>query len=127
MYIVSNTNENNGRTFISDGEEWHEITSNTAATDSRYLNQSGDNMQGDLVMDSYNIINAGNISATTLSGALTGNVIGNLTGNVTATGVLADGVTATTQNSGNNSNKVATTKYVDNVGNNLKRHYHIEH
>ena len=44
---------------------------------------------------------------------MTGNVTGDLTGNVTATSVLADGVTATTQTTGDNSTKVATTAYVD--------------
>lgn len=43
------------------------------------------------------------------------NVDGDLTGNVTATSVLADGVTATTQAPGDNSTKVATTAYVDAV------------
>ena len=46
-------------------------------------------------------------------GDLTGNVAGDLTGNVTATSVLADGVVGTTQSSGDNSTKVATTAYVD--------------
>jgi hypothetical protein len=40
---------------------------------------------------------------------------GDVTGNVTATSVLADGVTATTQSSGDNSTKVATTAYVDSL------------
>ena len=44
---------------------------------------------------------------------MTGNVTGDLTGNVTATSVLADGVTATTQSASDNSTKVATTAYVD--------------
>src|SRR5210317_2345153 len=48
-----------------------------------------------------------------VTGDLTGNVSGDLTGNVTATSVLADGVTATTQSAGDNSTKVATTAYVD--------------
>lgn len=43
------------------------------------------------------------------------NVVGDLTGNVTATSVLADGVTATTQSAGDNSTKIATTAYVDAV------------
>lgn len=50
-----------------------------------------------------------------LTGNVTGNVTGDLTGNVTATSVLADGVTATTQTAGDNSTKVATTAYVDSV------------
>ena len=50
-----------------------------------------------------------------LTGNVTGNVTGDLTGNVTATSVLADGVTATTQSAGDNSTKVATTAYVDSV------------
>lgn len=40
------------------------------------------------------------------------NVTG-ITGSLSATSVLADGVTATTQTSGDNSTKVATTAYVD--------------
>ena len=48
-----------------------------------------------------------------LTGDVTGDVTGDLTGNVTATSVLADGVTATTQTTGDNSTKVATTAYVD--------------
>ena len=43
----------------------------------------------------------------------TGDVTGDLTGNVTATSVLADGVTGTTQSASDNSTKVATTAYVD--------------
>ena len=50
-----------------------------------------------------------------LTGNVTGNVTGDLTGNVTATSVLADGVTATTQTAGDNSTKIATTAYVDAV------------
>jgi hypothetical protein len=50
-----------------------------------------------------------------VTGNVTGNVTGDLTGNVTATSVLADGVTATTQSAGDNSTKVATTAYVDAV------------
>ena len=50
-----------------------------------------------------------------VTGNLAGNVTGNLTGEVTAssTSVLQDGVTATTQASGDSSTKVATTGYVD--------------
>jgi len=50
-----------------------------------------------------------------LTGNVTGNVTGDLTGNVTATSVLADGVTATTQSAGDNSTKIATTAYVDSI------------
>jgi len=46
----------------------------------------------------------------TVTGTLTATT---LTGTVSATSVLADGVTATTQSSGDNSTKVATTAYVD--------------
>ena len=55
----------------------------------------------------------GTVNATTFNGAVTGNVSGDLTGNVTSSSVLADGVTATTQTSNDNSTKVATTAYVD--------------
>jgi len=52
------------------------------------------------------------VTSTDFVGDLTGDVTGDLTGNVTATSVLADGVTATTQSSGDNSTKIATTAYV---------------
>lgn len=48
-------------------------------------------------------------------GVLTGNVTGDLTGNVTATSVLANGVTATTQATSDDSTKVATTEFAKNV------------
>ena len=52
-----------------------------------------------------------------LTGDVTGNVAGDLTGNVTASSVLANGVTATTQASSDNSTKVATTAYVKGLDN----------
>ena len=52
-----------------------------------------------------------------LQGNVTGNVDGDLTGNVTATSVLVDGVTATTQASSDSSTKVATTAYVKGLDN----------
>jgi hypothetical protein len=56
----------------------------------------------------------GNVTGN-LTGNVTGNVSGDLTGNVTGTSVLANGVTATTQSTGDNSTKVATTAYVDSL------------
>jgi hypothetical protein len=53
------------------------------------------------------------VASKDILGNLIGDVTGDLTGNVTATSVLADGVTATTQSDGDNSTKVATTAYVD--------------
>ena len=52
-----------------------------------------------------------------VTGNLTGNVTGDLTGNVTSTSVLANGVTATTQASSDDSTKVATTAYVKGLDN----------
>ncbi len=52
-----------------------------------------------------------------LQGNVTGNVDGDLTGNVTATSVLADGVSATTQASSDSSVKVATTAFVKGLNN----------
>ena len=52
-----------------------------------------------------------------VTGNLTGNVTGDLTGNVTSTSVLANGVTATTQASNDDSTKVATTAYVKGLDN----------
>ena len=78
------------------------------------------------------VIGGSNLTATTNTSAYTvtvdlDNVVtgltsvtavdfyGNITGNVTATSVLDDGVTATTQAIGDNSTKVATTAYVDSA------------
>ena len=59
------------------------------------------------------LINLGS-DATTIVG-LTSVTSTGFTGTLSATSVLADGVTATTQTSGDNSTKVATTAYVDTV------------
>jgi len=48
-----------------------------------------------------------------VTGNLIGNVTGNITGTINASSVLANGVVATTQSSGDNSTKIATTAYVD--------------
>ena len=59
--------------------------------------------------------------STNLVGSVTGNVTGNvqgdLTGTVNSTSILADGVTATTQASSDDSTKVATTAYVKGLDN----------
>lgn len=54
IYVVSGdpTPANNGRTFISDGTNWQEVTPNLAATDSRYVLKAGDTMTGNLTMQS---------------------------------------------------------------------------
>jgi len=52
-----------------------------------------------------------------VTGNLTGDVTGDLTGNVTSSSVLANGVTATTQSSSDDSTKVATTAYVKGLNN----------
>jgi len=50
IYVVSGdpTPVNDGRTFISDGAIWLEVTTNQAATDARYVLKAGDAMTGDL-------------------------------------------------------------------------------
>jgi hypothetical protein len=50
-----------------------------------------------------------------VDGDVTGDVTGDLTGNVTATSVLADGVTATSQAGTNDSTLVATTAFVQDA------------
>ncbi|CCV02025.1 hypothetical protein IIV25_007L [Invertebrate iridovirus 25] len=54
IYVVSGdpTPSNNGRTYISDGTTWQEVTANQAATDARYVIKSGDTMTGNLVVPS---------------------------------------------------------------------------
>jgi hypothetical protein len=50
IYIVSAdpTASNNGRTFIYDGANWNEISTDQAALDARYVRLSGGNMGGNL-------------------------------------------------------------------------------
>jgi hypothetical protein len=50
VYIVSNdpTSTNNGRTFIYDGSNWKEITTNQAALESKYVQLTGSTMSGNL-------------------------------------------------------------------------------
>jgi len=52
IYVVSAdpTPVNNGRTFISTGSVWEEVTANQAATDARYVLKAGDTMTGALNM-----------------------------------------------------------------------------
>lgn len=54
IYVVSSdgTAANNGRTFISDGTNWQEVTTNTAATDARYVQLTGSTMLGNLAFPS---------------------------------------------------------------------------
>jgi len=88
------------------------------------LDFAGDSGTGAVDLDSQTLSIVGTANEiTTAAGAQTltiglpstihVNVQGDLTGNVTATSVLVDGVTATTQSIGDNSTKVATTAYVD--------------
>lgn len=52
IYVVSadpNTSDN-GRTYISDGTSWNEVTSNQAATDARYLQLAGGTLAGNLTI-----------------------------------------------------------------------------
>jgi hypothetical protein len=99
------------------------VDSQVTAQDLDFL---GDTGSGAVDLDSQDFTIAGttNEIETSASGqtltiglpsSITVNVSGDLTGNVTATSVLADGVTATTQSAGDNSTKVATTAYVDAV------------
>ena len=100
------------------------------------LDFSGDSGTGDVNLNTESlaitgttnqIVTAANLTGLSLSlpatvhrdlqGNVTGNVQGDLTGNVTATSVLADGVTATTQASSDSSEKIATTAYVKGLDN----------
>ena len=50
IYVVSGDGNaiNNGRTFISNGTQWNEVTANVASTDARYLQLAGGIMDGNL-------------------------------------------------------------------------------
>ncbi len=50
FYVVSNDGINNGLTYVWDGTTWQEVTPNQASTDSRYVNVTGDTMEGDLIV-----------------------------------------------------------------------------
>ncbi|MHA8094574.1 hypothetical protein ACMH5Q_06725, partial [Aquirufa lenticrescens] len=58
IYVVSGdaTTAENGRTFISDGTSWKEVTSNQSATDARYLKLAGGTMAGNIVIPTTNKI-----------------------------------------------------------------------
>jgi hypothetical protein len=60
---------------------------------------------------------SGNFAAGTITANLTGNVTGNVTG--TLTGTIASSTVATTQAPGDNTTKVATTAFVNNVAGSL--------
>jgi hypothetical protein len=75
------------------------------------LDAANDPMTAALDMGNNNISNVATITATTLTDG-TFSVTG---GTINASTVLADGVTATTQSNDDNSTKVATTAYVDNM------------
>ncbi|MHA8051847.1 beta strand repeat-containing protein, partial [Aquirufa sp. ROCK-SH2] len=52
IYVVSGdpTASNDGRTFISDGTQWNEVTPNQASLDARYLRLAGGTMAGNITM-----------------------------------------------------------------------------
>ena len=52
IYVVSGDVDpnNDGRTYISDGAAWKEVTTNQAATDARYLQLAGGTLSGDVVV-----------------------------------------------------------------------------
>jgi hypothetical protein len=52
IYVVSGDVDpnNDGRTYISDGAAWKEVSSNQAATDARYLQLAGGTLSGDVVV-----------------------------------------------------------------------------
>lgn len=56
IYIVAGhvNNANNGRTFIYNGTTWLEVATNLASTDSRYVNVTGDIMEGNLTIPTGN-------------------------------------------------------------------------
>jgi hypothetical protein len=84
--------------------------------DFRIISSSGGNeittATGDLIFNTAETLalTIDTSQDATFEGGVTAN---SFSGNLTATSVLADGVTATTQSDGDNSTKVATTAYVD--------------
>ncbi|CCV01990.1 hypothetical protein IIV22A_146L [Invertebrate iridescent virus 22] len=52
MFVVSGDPQalHNGRTFVSDGDSWNEITFNLTTTDARYLLKGGDTLEGNLTV-----------------------------------------------------------------------------
>ncbi len=59
IYVISGqtgTPNDNGRTFINDGTNWHEIATNVAALENTFVKLSGSTMTGNLVFPSGNNI-----------------------------------------------------------------------
>ena len=109
-----------GRTIASSYAELLKTTSASGITASLDTVQDGDATDSALQLSSGGVKSLGTLEVAGITtatggvvGAVTGDVAGDLRGNVTATSVLVDGVTATTQSASDNSTKVATTAYVD--------------
>jgi hypothetical protein len=125
IYVVSSdpTTANNGRTYISDGTAWQEVTANQSATDSRYVQLSGSTMQGDIIFptgkkasmvdapsSTYDLVNKSYVDAQVSSGAP--NATTTSTGKIQLAGDLAGaGSIATAPVISNNA--ITTLKVID--------------
>jgi hypothetical protein len=91
IYVVSGdvTTVENGRTFISDGSNWKEVTSNQSATDARYLKLAGGTMSGDIVIPRTNKITLTDAPTTSTDAVNKAYVDG-----IAASSTIADATTA---------------------------------
>ena len=100
IYVISGDAiaADNGRTYISDGVAWQEVTSNQTATDQRYVKLTGSTMVGDLTfptgtkasMTDAPIASTDLVNKSYLDAKVSGNILGNAV-NVTGTVAVANG------------------------------------
>jgi len=116
IYVVSgDVAADNGRTYISNGTNWNEVTTNQSATDARYLQLAGGTLSGGIVVPAGNIITLteppnGSTDATKKS-----YVDNALALKATIASPSFNGIsTAPTAGDGTSSLQVATTEFVGN-------------
>ena len=85
IYVVSgdsNTN-NNGLTYISDGQNWNEVTPNQASLDARYLKLGGGTMSGNIIVPSGKFISINDAPTSSTDAANKAYVDSMITGGAT--------------------------------------------
>ena len=116
IYVVSgDVAADNGRTYISDGTNWNEVTTNQSATDARYLQLAGGTLSGDIVVPAGNTITLTYIPSDGTDATNKIYVDNALALKATIASPSFSGIpTAPTAGDGTSTLQVATTEFVGN-------------
>ena len=116
IYVVSgDVAADNGRTYISDGTNWNEVTTNQSATDARYLQLAGGTLSGDIVVPTSNTITLTYIPSVGTDATNKIYVDNALALKATIASPSFSGIpTAPTAGDGTSTLQVATTEFVGN-------------